>query len=346
MLASEVEGKKGHDSGESCLFYVGVTRARDQLILSYADHYGKTNYKRSPFLDALVGGLDTERITSIRWEHPDSAQLLPNQETGIDNILEQRPSEDFINAMRPHVLSAAALEEYLRCPRKYAYSAIYHFAGEKDGYQLFWAATQRTVKEIHEELAQLAASEHTIPSQQEIKERYSQHWQELGGQEAPFATMYEEHGLEVVETIRRTLHGQEDVHWQLRPNYTVDIAGKQVHVHVDRVEQADEETQQPVKFVRTRFGQRKEPPAPDTRELLYTLAYRQHHPEHSVEVHSHNLSTGERNPIKLTDKKEQSLYQNMAQGLQELERNSYPAQPADANRCPTCPFFLICPAWP
>ncbi|HJT55105.1 MAG TPA: UvrD-helicase domain-containing protein, partial [Ktedonobacteraceae bacterium] len=68
MLPPECEGDAAHESGEACLFYVAATRARDQLILSYSERYGKMNYKRSPYIDALVIGLPEERITRLAWE--------------------------------------------------------------------------------------------------------------------------------------------------------------------------------------------------------------------------------------------------------------------------------------
>ena len=88
----------------------------------------------------------------------------------------------------------------------------------------------------------------------------------------------------------------------------------------------------------------KEKPEADMRELFYTLAYRQQHPGQEVELHSHNMSTGETIPLKMTAKKEQSLYENAQQAIDGLEHNEYPARPVQPFRCPQCPFFLICPA--
>ena len=51
---AKIEGDL-HVQGEAYLFYVGITRARDQLILSYSRNYGKSSYKRSPYLDTLGG---------------------------------------------------------------------------------------------------------------------------------------------------------------------------------------------------------------------------------------------------------------------------------------------------
>jgi CRISPR/Cas system-associated exonuclease Cas4 (RecB family) len=56
------------------------------------------------------------------------------------------------------------------------------------------------------------------------------------------------------------------------------------------------------------------------------------------------MSTGEVSPITMTTKKEQSLYDELEQSIQALERNDYPARPAEPFRCPICPFFVICPA--
>ncbi len=68
MLAAGGEEDAVHETGEACLFYVGATRARDELVLSYAERYGRRNYKRSAYVDALLTGLPEERITRVTWQ--------------------------------------------------------------------------------------------------------------------------------------------------------------------------------------------------------------------------------------------------------------------------------------
>ena len=344
MLTQENE-RDSNESGEACLFYVGVTRARDQLVLSYSERHGKQKYKRSLYIDALEAGLAEERISKLQWA-TQQANADPGQPESEYQPVTSQPSKDFIHAMRSPTISANAIEAYQRCPRQYAYNSIYQFNSGTDGYQLFWHATQKTVELLQQKKDEKKAHDQqaeSIPTQQEIQELYSQRWQALGGPAEPFAPMYEEHGQEVVEEVRRTLHGQEEISWQLRQGYDIDIASQTVRVTVDRVEDAGE-ANKPIRFVRTRFGRRREKPAAEMRELFYTLAYRQAHPGQQVELHSHNMSTGETFPITMTNKKEQSLYEDAEQALKGLEANLYPAQPAEPFRCPTCPFFLICPA--
>ncbi len=350
MLPEESAGATAHESGESCLFYVGVTRARDQLVLSYSERYGKIKYKRSLYIDALEAGLPGERITKLHWENMQSDDTT---EIAQPVAISSQLSESFINATKPQTLSASTIEAYQRCPRQYAYNTLYHFESEADTYQLFWHATQKTVDVLRQKMQESKGTGKQtgayqvmplLPTQQEIQELYTQHWQESGGHNAPFAPMYEEHGHEIVEAVRRTLSVQEDVMWDVRPKFNVDIAGKTVHVTIDRIEASTQAEEKPPRFVRTRFGKRKDKPAATTRELFYTLAYRQSHPGQNVELHSHNMSTGEIDPITLSTRKEQSLREEVEQSIKGLEQNAYPAQPAEPFRCPTCPFFLICPA--
>ena len=176
----------------------------------------------------------------------------------------------------------------------------------------------------------------------DAEELYTQRWQQEKGDTLPFAALYERHGQEISELIRRKLLSSRDSDWQLRQPFTVDIAGKSIEIVVDRVE-ASEHGDEPVKFVRTRFGKRKQKPPTSTREMLYVRASRQHHPGRTVELQAHNMSTGETYPITLTTKKEQSLYDELEQAILGMERNEFPPKP-DVMKCPGCPFFLICPA--
>jgi CRISPR/Cas system-associated exonuclease Cas4 (RecB family) len=249
--------------------------------------------------------------------------------------------------MQPQTLSVSAIENYATCPRRYAYSSIYHFHLEEGAYQLFWQATRETLDVLQKRLdegKQTGDQEGPFLSQQEAEELFTQHWQERDGHSFPFASLYEQHGREVAELLRRKLleSSAGDVQQQSRQSYSVTIAGRTIEVPVDSVE-VGSQGEKPVKFIRRRFGKRKDKPVPGTRELLYARASRQHHPGQNVELHYHNMSTGETFEVKLTEKKEQSLYNELEQGIVGLERHEFPPKP-DAFICPTCPFFLICPA--
>ncbi len=344
MLPPESEGTAAHESGEACLFYVGVTRARDHLVLSYSEQYGKRKPKRSLYLDPLIAGLTGERITHIRWQY--EGTLLADTLDEDEILPLSSPSEHFIEEMQAQTIGSSAIETYQQCPRKYLYGSIYAFRGDEAAYLLFWQATQKTmeaiqqhIKESQQEGTDAAA---TVPTLEEMRKIYTQKWRECDGHTFPFAPIYEQHGHEVVALLREKMLASGDTNWELRRSFTVEVAGVPIQVAVDRVEDAPQ-SGKPAKFIRTRFGKSKEKPTAGTRELLYARAQRTQYGTQSIELHCHNLSTGETFPITLTTKREQTLYDALEKSVKELASHHYPAKP-DAYTCPSCPFFLICPA--
>lgn len=346
MLAPESEGDTAHETGEACLFYVGATRARDELILSYSERYGKMNYKRSPYIDALVAGLPQERITRVLWQ--DTADTPALEAIVNEQLPSSQPGEHFIQAVQPTTLSVSALDTYQTCPRKYAYSYLYHFQVDEGAYQLFWQATRTTFEALRQQLSIGSREPSTngaarLPTPAEAQELYSHYWQAIGGHELPFAAIYEQHGREVMQSIGAILADEKDGNTVTpRQSFEAEVAGKTIRVEVDRVEEPAQDGE-PIKLVRHRFGRRKEQPTATTRELLSMLGYRQQHPGQDIELQEHNLSTSQKVSIKLTEKKRQNLYDELEKALQGLEHHEYPPKP-DARTCPSCPFFLICPA--
>ena len=361
MIAAGSDEVVAHETGEACLFYVGATRARDHLVISYAARYGKKAYKPSSYIHALAADLSDERIVRVAWPKSDEPQatgedatsieksLEAGDEKGLDGRVSSQPSEAFILAGKPAMLRLSDIETYQRCPRQYLYGWIYRFRGEAAAYQRFRKATQLTLDVLQKRIEAAKegdSAELSFPTAEEARALYTQHWRAADGHTTPFAPLYEQHGHEVADLLRRKLLESGNRGWQLSPTYTVEVAGQPIEVTVDRVESpagAEAGGGEAPRFVKTGYGRRKSKADPTTRELLYARAYRQHHPNQPIGLHFHNMSTGETFEIKLTQKKEQSLYQELEKALDGMARNEFPPKP-DPFVCPVCPFFLICPA--
>ncbi len=147
---------------ERRLFYVGMTRARDELLLTHAADYGGQRTRRvSPFvLEALdlpvaagatgagaTAGSSLERIASNDRPEAVPAPLRP------------RSGE-------PLVLSFYAIDDYLTCPRKYRYAHLLRVPLAPHHSLVYGAALHAVVSEFHKRHArgdvmtedQLAAS--------------------------------------------------------------------------------------------------------------------------------------------------------------------------------------------
>src|SRR5207245_7018342 len=133
---------------------------------------------------------------------------------------------------------------------------LYGFYGDDSTYQLFWQATQKTLEALQKQLiANDSISQEEAPrmfTQEEAQQLYTQHWQELGGPALPFAYIYEQHGHEVTELIRRKLLESGDFSWELRSSFTVEVAGRTITAPAHPVEMSTQRPH-PFKHLRARF---------------------------------------------------------------------------------------------
>jgi DNA helicase-2/ATP-dependent DNA helicase PcrA len=330
ILPATWDADAAHESGEACLFYVGTTRARDQLIVSHSERYGKQNARRSVYIDALIGGLSEERVRRVLWQGIDPPVDAASGQEGV------QPGPDFCKVMRPLRLTAGQIDDYQICPRRYMYSTVYAFRRDNSAFLSFWQTTQAT---LHTLVQRMLGDKQQV-SKEEVSELFKHHWHAHGDANGPFAQLYQRHGAQVVELIWDRLCAEETGEWHLRQNLTVELAGQQIDVTIDRVESVGS---QPARLVRTRFARKGSKPAAGTRELLYMHARRQHHAGGEITLQTHNLSSGETQAITISARKEQSLMGELERALAGIEQQDFTPRP-DPYTCATCPFFLVCPA--
>ena len=96
-----------HEEEEECLFFVGLSRARDVLCLSRARKYGARNSNPSDLLDKIAGQLPGTPSGPVTWPSTASAPVVVTEPTPA--------SEPF---------AVEDLEVYLRCPRQYFYETV------------------------------------------------------------------------------------------------------------------------------------------------------------------------------------------------------------------------------
>ena len=118
VLDSDETTDAAHDEEETCLFYVAVTRARDELVLSRPQRTGRRSARPSPFLAPIERRLGDDLL---RQEWP----AAPASESASAT---REAEDDYVgrDALRPddETLSVAAIETYARCPRQYAYRFV------------------------------------------------------------------------------------------------------------------------------------------------------------------------------------------------------------------------------
>ena len=373
---SREDARAAHLLDEACLFYVGLTRARDELILSYAERYKTRKAAASDFLRHIEVALGS-RLRRIRWGDGDLAALAGKangDQAAADGLL----GND--QAARPSLLSASELEMYLRCPRQYQYRFVYGFQPTEQGYRQFYESVQRTVRVVHERLAAASAApgqasqageNGAVPAEpfslEAAQALFAENWRQYGPLEHPFADSYFAHGQRVIERTWSGLTGIDAqqtsetapadsarpvaklaVSSRLSQKLDVRLDDQTIQVTVDRVEdegrQAALDPDRPVRLVRHRMSGKDEEKADvEVRHVLYALAQEQRAPGRPFEVYEHNLSTGALAPVPLESRAANNRRADLAEALAGMRARRYPPKP-DRHSCPRCPFLMVCPA--
>ena len=130
---------------ERRLFYVGMTRARDELVLTHAADYGGARARRvSPFvLEALDLPVAAGTVAvGARAQHPlDRLSSLERTEAA--------PAAVPRNGDEPLTLSFYAIDDYLTCPLKYKFAHLLRVPLAPHHSIIYGAALHAAVSEFH-----------------------------------------------------------------------------------------------------------------------------------------------------------------------------------------------------
>ncbi len=134
-----------HVQEERRLFYVGMTRARDELVLGHAlDYGGKRTRRVSPFvleaLDLPAGSMPQTHATSPA-ERLAALEAVP-ADVAVAASSNGEPAE-------PLVLSFYQVDDYLTCPLKYKYVHVMRVPIAPHHAIVYGSALHQAVQEFH-----------------------------------------------------------------------------------------------------------------------------------------------------------------------------------------------------
>jgi hypothetical protein len=133
-----------HVQEERRLFYVGMTRARDELVLSHAlDYGGKRTRRVSPF---VLEALDLPAGTTP----PARASSPIERLAAFEATAAERPAvAAAVDPGEPLVLSFYGVDDYLTCPLKYRYVHVMRVPIAPHHAIVYGAALHAAVSEFH-----------------------------------------------------------------------------------------------------------------------------------------------------------------------------------------------------
>lgn len=310
-----------HAEEEECLFFVGLSRARDRLCVSRALRYGRRESVESPLLNLVRGGLPPAVFDG---DGAHAARLAPRTETPFDQT-----------AARP--FSEIELSVYLKCPLEYYYRYILR-VGDRRG-DTAYAQSHLCVHRVWELIegrlrAGFGVNEETVSAV------FEEVWEELGPKDHPWKDDYRGEALAMVgHTLVFTSSGTR----VLRPDWTLKLPSGEVIVRPDY---AEVEASGPESFVLMQdmcFG----PPPSRTltrdHHALYDLAAAAAYPKSRRAIQAVYMSNGAVKDVPVTAGARKAAAERYDEAIRGILRGEFEAKPEERH-CPHCPCFFICPA--
>ncbi len=171
LVGGSVTTGDPHLQEERRLFYVAMTRARDELILTHATDYRGVRVRRlSPF---VIEALD---LPASAVAGAGSVLADPREQLGTFAPLATPPRERPVKPIEgPLTLSHSAIDAYLTCPRKYQYAQVLRVPTAPHHSLVYGSALHQAIQEFHR-----AETRGQIMSEAELDTVLDRSWTNVG----------------------------------------------------------------------------------------------------------------------------------------------------------------------
>jgi ATP-dependent DNA helicase UvrD/PcrA len=306
--------KESHFEEEECLFFVGISRARDVLCLSRAESYGMTNRSASALLLKIEPYVPR---SSGRWKGAGLTETAEGPLPHLGSALEEYAAED--------------LDQYIKCPRAYLYQRILGLSGARDddAYVRF----HRAVYSVLRWMGGIEASK-AVGIDEAFRELRTA-WEQIGPADHPYSRIYQKNAETIIERAIARRAGKVEI---VEMDWQIKRPAGQIRLKPDHVEIGEDGPV--VRRLRTGKPPKK---IDDNIYALYHEGAKQVYGKARVEALF--LTADEIVPVELSAKMIASRLQKYDEAIAGIRAGEFPPQPSD-RMCPRCPQYFICPALP
>jgi DNA helicase II / ATP-dependent DNA helicase PcrA len=336
LLDGPAPGGDAHLAEERRLFYVGMTRAREELVLSWGSDYGGRRARRiSQF---VLEALDLPPATPLESLRPSLAERLTRHE-GNARQPASAPARPSL-ADRPLSLSYYQVNDYLECPAKYRYARVVRIPTAPSHALVYGKALHAAVQAFHRR--QMAERPMSLP---ELQAALDANWESVG-----FLTRDHEEARRAAarDALERFWHEQQAD--PARPSaieqeFAFMLGGDRVRGRYDRV---DSEADGRVVITDYKSSDVRDPATANRRSReslqlsIYALAYEAQHGRVPDELSLHFLESGLVGRSEASAKRLERAQGKLALAAEGIRARRFEATPTPMV-CGFCPFREICP---
>ena len=318
-----------HVQEERRLFYVGLTRAKKYLFLTYAKNYGgKRDKRRSGFIDEL--GLQTKSVSHNEISKDKKQTTL----FGIESEFRDAKSKK-LTGFVPESLSYSAIETFEECPLKYKYGHVLKIPTPPSHALTFGTTIHNTLKDFHTSLSM--ENRLTLDDLYEI---YENNWDPAGYVDQKHREKQFEHGKELLKA-----YYEKNVSSKIKPEalekwFNLRIGGIKFNGRIDRI---DPIAGGGVEIIDYKTGSPKNLKDVDKNNQLsfYALGASEFLGLKPEKLSLYFLETNEKFTTKRTPKQLEEIKNKIIETIKEITKGEFKANPG--KRCDYCSYNKICP---
>ncbi len=322
---------------ERRLFYVAVTRAKENVFLTWAENYGgKRSKKPSQFLLEAFGKQDLEIVPAKLSSLEKINRFASSEQLSLIAVANKKPRI----SNQPLKLNQDSINSYLTCPLQYKYNYILHMPKSQTGAMVLGTAVHKSLETFF--LSKKAGKKISI---EELLVVYENNFTEVGFFNA-------QNKLELFNKGKKIISDFYDLHKNtqyesllVEEKFDLVSDGARISGRFDLVTVKDGKTA--IMDFKTSQNidekKAKERVRSSIQLRIYALAFKEKYHYPADEIGLYFVETN----IFAKAKPDEKLYQKAMQDISDVKEGilseNFTPKP-DPFNCTNCPFNKICPA--
>ncbi len=328
-----------HIQEERRLFYVGLTRAEDQLFLSSSKFYGegKRQRKISRFVIETIHEKIINKQLEIKKEQKSQLTIFDFKERKhIDHSLVPSPYPPTTN------FSYSQLNSYKTCPLQYKYQYVLKIPTTSTAAESFGSTIHKTLQDFYSKFL----LDKKIDKKR-LLEIYKQDWIPVGYSSKAHGERMKREGEKILKNYFDKFHSRDLKIIGLEKLFKIKIAddifltGK-----IDRIDQFNKNEIEIIDYKTGKKPIEKEL-AKSLQLIIYSLAAQDKNflnkKLSEINLTFYYLQAPEKITLKKTEEDLAETKDGIINMIEEIRQNIFVANPG--MHCDFCPFKIICEAW-
>jgi DNA helicase-2/ATP-dependent DNA helicase PcrA len=334
LIAEALPSTDQHLQEERRLFYVGCTRAKRALILSYSDAYeGRKKWKPSVFIEeAKQSGL-TKEIDFRTADMPQTFRSLAREE--IPEV--PTKPQTLLPVVNVNRLSYSQIDTFQTCPLKYKFRYLFKIPSPSPHAANFGSSVHNTLNEFYQQL-----QKGTTATLELLHELYEKNWIPSGYDNKGHELARKKKGLEILERFfEQEKRSGLIIPVYLERSFHLKIGTLAFTGRIDRIDKLADGTYEVIDY-KTGSSKRKSDLKKDLQLSLYALACQEVFKIPVQKLSLYFLEDASKISTTRTAEDLEEVRGEFEKLAGELKTSNFEANPDD--HCRYCEFRVLCDA--